>query len=64
MTLRKRLDRLEAQRGAADSGPSVIFLRAAEGEIRAAGFVGGGGAVRLEGEAESAFVARVEEMLT
>jgi hypothetical protein len=64
MTLKQRIDQLESKRDTADAGPSVIFLRAAEGEIRAAGFVGGGGAVRMEGETESAFMARVDGMLT
>ena len=56
--LRKRLDRLEAQRGGAVAGPSVVFIAEADGEAIAALFVGGGGASRLEDETEAAFVSR------
>lgn len=63
--LRTRLDRLEAQRGGgAVAGPSVIFIAEAGGETHAAIFRGGSGASRLEGETESAFIARVDEMVT
>ena len=55
--LRKRLDRLEAQRGGAVAGPPVIFIAEADGEAIAALFVGGGGASRLEDETEAAFTS-------
>lgn len=63
MQLRKRLDRLEAQRGGgAVAGPSVIFISEAGGETHAALFRGGSGASRLEGESEAAFIARAEKV--
>lgn len=62
--LRKRLDRLEAQRGGgAVAGPSVIFINEACGETRAAIFRGGSGASRLDGETESAFVTRAKSLI-
>lgn len=60
--LRKRLDRLEAQRGGdAVAGPSVIFIGEVGGETHWALFRGGSGASRLEGESEAAFIARAEK---
>ena len=62
MQLRKRLDRLEAQRGGdAFAGPSVIFIAEAGGETHWALFRGGSGASRREGESEAAFIARAEK---
>jgi len=58
-TLRTRLDRLEAKRGGAGAGPSVIFLYdAITGEPGAALLMGGGGLLRETGEAADAFTAR------
>lgn len=57
--LRKRLERLEAQRsGGAVAGPSVVFIAEAGGETRAALFRGGSGASRLNRESEAAFIAK------
>lgn len=65
MTLRQRLDRLEAQRGGgAATGPSVIFIGEVGGETHWALFRGGSGASRLDGETEAAFIARVENVKT
>jgi len=48
VTLRKRCDRLEAKRGGAGAGPSVIFLyNATTGEPGGALLAGGGGGRRL-----------------
>lgn len=60
MNLRKRLDRIEAKRGAnAPAGPSVIFLCSAEtGELSSAMIVGGGSIQRNPGESREAFEAR------
>jgi len=60
-TLRTRLDRLEAKRGGADDGPTVIFLcDATTGEPGAALLMGGGGLERETGETADAFETRVE----
>lgn len=60
--LRKRLDRLEAQRGGdAVAGPTVIFLCDCEtGEPVAAILRGGGGLTREGGETSEAFTARAK----
>lgn len=63
--LSKRLDRLEAQRGGyAIAGPSVIFFAEPDGEVMAALFMDGSNASRLDDETESAFIARVTEVMT
>lgn len=63
-SLSKRLDRLEAHRGSdAVAWPSVIYMCEADGQAWGAMLSDGSGASRLEGETESAFKARVEEML-
>lgn len=60
MNLHKRLDRIEAKRGAlAPAGPSVIFLcDGATGEPFSAMIVGGGSIEREPGESCEAFEAR------
>ena len=61
-TLRTRLDRLEAKRGGADTGPMVIFLcDATTGEPGAALLMGGGGLMREPGETADAFTARASD---
>ena len=61
MTLRKRLDRLEGKRGAADAGPRVILICDAEtGEPGAALMMGGGGLTCDASESAEAFTARAE----
>ncbi len=61
MTLRKRLDRLEAKRGAAALGPSVIFFcEPGTGEPLAAMLVGGCTLTREDGETVEAFTARAD----
>jgi hypothetical protein len=57
--LRTRLDRLEAKRGGAGDGPTVIFLcDATTCEPGAALLMGGGGLEREPGETADAFTAR------
>lgn len=60
MNLRKRLDRIEAKRGAhAPAGPSVIFLcDGATGEPLGAIIMGGGSIRREPDETREAFEAR------
>ena len=58
-TLRTRIDRLEAKRGDADDGPTVIFLcDATTGEPGAALLMSGGGFERETVEAADGFTAR------
>jgi len=60
-TLRTRLDRIEAKRGGAGAGPSVIYLcDATTGEPGAALLMGGGGLVRETGETADTFETRAE----
>lgn len=60
MSLRRRLDRIEAKRGArAPAGPSVVFLcDGATGEPGAAIIIGGGTIRREPDESREAFEAR------
>jgi|GEM_PF-699505 len=59
--LRTRLDRLEAKRGGAGAGPTVIyFCDPRTGEPGAALLTGGGGLVREPGETVEAFKTRAE----
>jgi hypothetical protein len=60
VTLRKRLARLEAERGNSDyDGPSVVFLCSAEtGEPISALLMGAGSIAREPGETREAFEAR------
>jgi len=58
VTLRNRLERLEAKRGSGDVGPNVIFFCAPGGEPSAALILGGGTVTRNEGETVEAFTAR------
>jgi hypothetical protein len=60
MNLRKRLDRIEAKRGAhVPAGPSVIFLcDGATGEPMSALIIGAGSISREPGETREAFEAR------
>ena len=61
MTLRKRIGKLEGERGADVQGPSVIFLCIAEtGEPLTAMVRGGGYLRREDGETADAFRARAE----
>lgn len=60
MTLRRRLDRLEAKRGHGGTGPVFITLHEAGGEAHGAIVVGGGGYEREPDETESDFIARVK----
>ena len=60
-TLQTRLDRLEAKRGGADDGPTVIFLcDATTDEPGAALLMRGGGLERETGETAYAFETRAE----
>ena len=59
MTLRRRLDRLEAKRAPCAPGPTVVILCAAEtGEPMAVLLMGGGALVRADGEAVDHFTTR------
>jgi hypothetical protein len=59
VTLHKRLARLEAQRGGAVAGPSIIFFRdGATGETSAALVIGGRNLSREVGETPDAFELR------
>ena len=65
MTLRKRVDRIEAQRGgSAPFRPSIILISSPGGEAQGAILVhGGGGTVaRYEDETEEAFLARIDRL--
>ena len=59
--LRTRLDRLEAKRGGAGAGPTVIyFCDPTTGEPGGALLMGGGGLLRETGETADAFETRAE----